>query len=69
MVRGGLKGGQGCPEEHRDKTLMLTITGREARDRIERARANGPGKAKSSRGLHPYSMGERAVSKVDLLGM
>ena len=32
-VRGGLRDGQGCPEEHWDKTLMLTIRGREARDR------------------------------------
>ena len=48
-------GVQGCPEEHWDKTLMLTITGREARDRGKRARANGPGNAKSSRERHPYS--------------
>lgn len=48
-VRGGLQDGQGCPEEHWDKTLMLTITGREARDRGKRARADGPGQAKSSR--------------------
>lgn len=48
-VRGGLQDGQGCPEEHWDKTLMLTITGQEARDRGKRARANGPGNTKSSR--------------------
>lgn len=54
-VRGGLRDGQGCPEEHWDKTLMLTITDQEARDRGKRARANGPGNAKSSRELHPYS--------------
>lgn len=65
----GLRDGQGCPEEHWDKTLMLRITGQEARDRGKRARANGPGNAKSSRELHPYSWWECAVSKVDLLGV
>lgn len=69
VALGGLKGGRGCPEEHWGKTLMLTETGREARDRRKRARANGPGKANSSRELHPYSGGGCAVSKVDLLGM
>lgn len=46
----GYEDGQGCPEEHWDKTLMLTITGHEARDRGEKGpEQNGPGNANNSR--------------------
>lgn len=66
----GKQDGRGCPDEHWDQTLMLTITGREAGDREGRARAKWSWIHRRAPGeLPPDSWGDGAVSKVDLLGM
>ncbi len=52
----GLRDGQGCPEEHWDKTLMLTITGQEARDRGKRTRTKWSWKCKELQGTSSLLM-------------
>lgn len=46
----GLRDGQGCPEEHWDKTLMLRITGREAGGQRKKGQSKRPRKCKELQG-------------------